>query len=147
MRMLLPITLVLMCGCANSIPTHARLGVLNRDPVTTATAGVHQASGRHAVNVSPSLAVSGGGGLLFLMALVATWNWMRTRRTLKAVVGAVEQLEDPFARKVKRGVAREALAAGIADTLHAAVRRWGNTSLDARRRRRGHRTRGVRQKP
>ena len=52
---------------------------------------------------APSLAISGGGGVIFLIVSSPVgMNWARTRRTLKTVVAAVEGLDTAAAGKVKK---------------------------------------------
>jgi hypothetical protein len=114
-----------VAGCGNQMRASARVGTVEREVANSAAGKVVQSGGRDTVNLSPTLAVSGGGGVVFLIVCALGMNWARTRRTLKTVVSAVEGLDTAVAGKVKTRVLRGALNAGVADFLHGHVKRWG----------------------
>jgi len=115
----LQVTVFLICGCANG---PVRMGLVNRELPSAAQSEVSQRGGRDVINVSPTLAVSGGGGVILAMGLLtAAGRWMRARRTVRTMVSAIENLNDRPGREVKRQSSRAALSAGVADYLHGVV--------------------------
>jgi hypothetical protein len=105
---------------------------VEREATTSAAGKVVQSGGRDTVNLSPTLAVSGGGGVLFLIVCALGMNWARTRRTLRTVVSAVDRLDPAAAGKVKKRVLHGALNAGVADYLHGRVKTWGEKNSIAK---------------
>ncbi len=122
MRKFIVVVLV-AAGCGNQMRAAARVGTVEREAATSAAGKVVQSGGRDTVNLSPTLAVSGGGGVVFLIICALGMNWARTRRTLRTVVSAVDGLDTSVAGKVKKRVLRGALEAGVADYLHGQVRK------------------------
>jgi hypothetical protein len=115
MWILVPVVIV---GCLSPVRTAARVGTVEKEQKTD----VQLAGGRDVLNVSPTVAVSGGGGMLAMGLMMTLTGWLRSRRTLKAMVKAIEELAD--GGETKQQVAKAALKAGVADYLHGNIRRW-----------------------
>lgn len=112
---------VLVNGCAAVDKPDTQFGVANRSQRIAPATTVSQRSGRDAVNLSPSIAVTGSSGLA-VVVLVAMWRELRrSRRALRAVVAAVETLDKSYGCEVKTRIAQKALVAKVADYLHRIV--------------------------
>lgn len=112
-----------LAGCRALNKVDAQLGLVNPQQRSTAGTGdVRQHSGGDAVNVSPSLALTGSGSFAVLAMTLLLWDRRRTRRTLMTVIKAIEDINDASARQVKHEISREALTAGTADYLHRIVK-------------------------
>jgi len=120
MRMMLCAILVLG-GCGTWMRGQARVGAVSTE--ATARGGVEQSGGRDVFNVSPTVAVSGGGGIVLIVGAMVVGRLSRTRRALRAVVSGIEETDGEIGREVKRRVSRSALAAGVGDYLHGVVKR------------------------
>jgi len=108
--------------CALREPV-GQAGLANRVEQPSARAAVRQTSGGDAINVSPSLAFTGSGGLAIVAMVMLLRESRRSRRALVTVVRAVEQLPHASAAPTKHQITRRALADGTADYLHGVVRR------------------------
>ncbi len=114
---------ILVCGCGNSMRAQARVGLAERETSAKAAGAVEQTRGRDVFNVSPTLAVSGGGGVVLLAGLMLAMSLVRSRRTVRAMVSAIEGMDETIGKDVKREIARAALGAGVGDYLHGVVRK------------------------
>jgi hypothetical protein len=111
---------VLVCGCLS--PVRMATKVAGSEQMSRNSSEVEIFGGRDVMNVSPTLAMSGGGGIMAGVILIGTTlGWMRSRRTLRAMISAIEQVED--GQEVKQQISRAALAAGVADYLHGRVKK------------------------
>ena len=113
--------------CALREPV-GQAGLANRVEQPSARAAVRQSSRGDAINVSPSLAFTGSGGLAIVAMLMLMRESRRSRRALVTVVRAVEQLPHDSATPTKHQITRRALADGTADYLHGVVKRHSDTT-------------------
>ncbi len=113
--------------CALREPV-GQAGLANRVEQPSARAAVRQTSGGDAINVSPSLAFTGSGGLAIVAMVMLLRESRRSRRALVTVVRAVEQLPHASAAPTKHQITRRALADGTADYLHGVVKRHSDTT-------------------
>jgi hypothetical protein len=118
--------IVMTAGCLSPIRTTATAELASRDEVSRNSSQVEISGGRDVMNISPTLAMSGGGGILMGVILVgaAIVGWIRSKRTLRTMISAIEQMEN--GKEVKEQIAKAALSAGVADYLHKKVRKTTN---------------------
>ena len=112
-------------GCQGMERSSLQTGVANRSERPTAETRVEQQSGGDALNVSPSVAVTGSGwlALVALAVLVLLWReFRRSRRALRTLVSAIEAMDETAGALVKREVSGQALRAGMADYVHRVVK-------------------------
>ncbi|MFA5864491.1 MAG: hypothetical protein WC975_07360 [Phycisphaerae bacterium] len=114
--------IVILSGCVGPMRTVAQMGLTNRELASAAETAVKQEAGRDVFNVSPNLAISGGGGVIFLIFCTLLMKWFKSKRTLKTVVSAIEGLEGSVSGDVKHRISRKALEVGVADYLHGVVK-------------------------
>jgi hypothetical protein len=121
-RIAIILGVVVICGCLSPVRMAAK--VAGSEQMSHNSSQVEISGGRDVMNVSPTLAMSGSGGIMAGMILIGTTlGWMRSRRTLRAMITAIEQMDD--GQEVKRQIARAALAAGVADYLHGKIKKAG----------------------
>jgi hypothetical protein len=68
MKWMICAVMVAVVGCGNWMRTQARVGAMNSEPAAKGV--VDQVGGRDVLNVSPTVAVSGGGGLVLAIGAV-----------------------------------------------------------------------------
>lgn len=113
-------SVIMMGGCLSPVRMAAK--VAGSEQMSRNSSAVEIHGGRDVMNVSPTLALSGGGGIAAGMVLIGTTlGWLRSRRALRAIISVIEQLEE--GQEVKRQISRAALAAGVADYLHGKVKK------------------------
>ena len=121
-RRLWAAVLLAAVGCQTLDRVGCQLETANEVLQSTAESKVDQIAGGDAVNVSPTVAVTGSGALAIVVMLLLTRDLRRVRRTLATVIKAVERLDDPAAPHVKHQISRQALSDGTADYLHRVVK-------------------------
>jgi hypothetical protein len=112
-------------GCLSPVRTMARAELAGNKQESRNANETRICGGGDVMNVSPTVALSGGGGILMGVVMMGMMmvGWRRSRRTLRTMIGAIEKLED--GKDVKREISRAALAEGVADYLHGKVRKDG----------------------
>ena len=114
------IFLSLAAGCLSPVKSDVRAAVVEKTLACNTQTDV--AGGRDVFNISPTVAVSGGGGILACLLIASLGGWLRSRKTLKAIVGCIEKMAE--GAEVKAGIAKAAREGGVADYLHGKVQRW-----------------------
>ena len=114
---------VLIAGCANSGRMQMKSGLVFPDQASTSDARVEQTGNRDVVNWSPSVAVTGGGGVALLILAGMFLTTRKPRKALNAIVRTIETLDNPQGKRLKTRIAKEALGTGVADYLHGQVKK------------------------
>lgn len=115
--------LALTAGCHALDELDCQLGVANRSQRVSSHNRVEQRSGGDAVNLSPTVAVTGGGTIAMVVMVLLLAGQRRSRRALRAVIAAIERLSTRRSAEAKREIARQALRHRTADYLHGFVKR------------------------
>ncbi len=116
------LVLLLCCcnGCSQAKDVVSQLGIGQSADRADAGGAVELNSGGDAVNLSPSIAITGSSLLGALALILLLKDHRRTQKTLTSMIRAVEGCGDGA---VKTQISRQALSDGVSDYLHCVVKR------------------------
>ena len=113
----------MLVGCAAMPLRESSLELAGYDKSAKDYSSFRAEAGGDVINLSPTVALAGGGGWLICLLCIA--EVMRSKRALKSMVRAVEKLEPDIAIIAKQAILAEVLKANISDYLHKIVKRIG----------------------
>ncbi len=115
---------LLNSGCAEVRDPVSQIGVGQSADRADAGGVVEQSPGRDAINLSPSIAVTGGGlGAVVLAGLVLLKVQRRgAQRIIRLFIEVIEASSDPA--PIKQLIAMRAMWLGMTKPVHKAVKRW-----------------------
>ncbi len=118
----LALGLLFICGCANFPVRDNSLEMSGCRKEMNNRVALAASGNRDVLNISPVIALS-GSSLFLLLGAAFFANFMRSRRAIKSITKAIEQLEPTRAKEVKQAILRQVLEDKIADYVHKTVKR------------------------
>ncbi len=114
--------LILLClffvGCASTKPVvKTQLGLGNRNSDYELSSQISQAGGRDVLNVSPTIAITGSGGLLLFCVMLA--KMIKLRQVIRIMVLSIEEAG---VKDLKSAISKKAFRAGVSDYVYRMVR-------------------------
>jgi len=113
------VMVVIMAGCASVPLRESSFEIAGYDKAVKDYSSFYAQAGEDVVNISPTIALTGGGWVFFVICLIGL---VRSRRTLKSIVRAIEQLDPTISQSAKNAILRQVLDDKVADYLHRIVR-------------------------
>lgn len=112
--------LTLLClffvGCCAKPELNTQLGLGNRNSDYEIGSEVSQVSGRDVFNVSPTIAITGSGGLLLFFVMLA--KMVKLRQVIRIMVLSIEEAG---MKELKSAISKKAFRAGVSDYVYRMV--------------------------
>jgi len=116
MRFLIFVALI-FTGCGSLVGLDSQTGLVNHELTSESESPVRQHGGRDVMNVSPTIAISGGGLLLFFVMLAKI---IRLRQVVRIMVLSIEEVG---VKELKSAISKKAFRTGVSDYVYRIVRR------------------------
>ena len=119
----------MIAGCVD-LKARIDAAAINKDNNQKAQSSQPIIAGRDASNISPIVNINGSDSILLALVVsggVVAWLWLRSRRTVDAMVKGVDALPAEDSKQVKLAIEKAAYKAGVSQDL------WRKVQSNAKR--------------